>query len=90
MWTSKWMKNKKNEWLNGIEELEEKYWETKIQAPEAKRAQQPFSHRKFHMPIMSLNSGLHHERPLTKSLSHDKREYGVGFVVIGIKSHQVS
>jgi len=38
-----------------------------------------FSHRQFHVACMGPKSGLHHERPVTKRLSHDKRKYGVEF-----------
>jgi len=41
------------------------------------------------MTIMGLKSGLHHERPATKRLSHDKSIYGAGLVVYGIKSYQI-
>jgi len=41
-------------------------------------------------PSTRLKSGLHHVRPATTRLSHDKGNYGVRFVVNGIKSQQIS
>ena len=43
----------------------------------------PPQNRKFHMPSMGLKSGLHHDRPTTKHLSHDMRNYGGAFVFNG-------
>ena len=42
--------------------------------------------RKFNMLTLGLKSGLHHETPRNKCLSHGMRKYGIGFILSGIRS----
>jgi hypothetical protein len=46
-------------------------------------------HHKFLRIGLGLKSGLHHERPTNKHLGHGMRNYGVVFVVNGVRSYQI-
>jgi hypothetical protein len=74
--------------MKGYEVLAEELWEGKGELLLDKRAKYSV-HRKFHIFRLGLNSALHHDRPVNKRLSHDKRNYGVGFTVNGIRRFEI-
>ena len=83
------LKRQLSERMNEIYEvLVEENWEGKGELLLDNRAQYSV-HRKFHIFRLGLNSALHHDRPANKSLSHDKKSYGVGFTVNGIRSFEI-
>jgi len=74
--------------MKGYEVLVEEHWEGKGELLLDKRAKYSV-HRKFHIFRLGLNSALHQDRPANKRLSHDKKSYGVGFTVNGIRSFEI-